>query len=312
MNLVICLLVARTYVRKAKIREAVEGYRDQADEAFEKMFERDKDELKMIGVPIELGYIDKAFGDEPGYRIRRGQFELPEISLAADEAAVVGLAARVWQHARLAGATTAGLRKLRLAGVSVDESQLAIIEPQLATNEPAFDDVYSAVTTRQPISFHYRAPGAIETAVRKLEPWGIVSWHGHWYVVGHDRDREATRMFRVSRIEAPVKTLAKAGSYSVPDGVNVRDLAASLAPPHPHLVATVQVRTGAGDALRRRASKSLAIDEEWTRLEVPYASGSALADELTALGPVVVAVEPSEVREAVVRRLRALTQGEKQ
>ena len=108
MNLVICLLVSRGYVPKSKIRQVVGGYGDQSNEAFERMFERDKEELRELGIPIETGSNDPAGDEEPGYSIRRQEFELPEIRLEHDEAAVLGLAARVWQHASLAEATSAG------------------------------------------------------------------------------------------------------------------------------------------------------------------------------------------------------------
>ena len=143
MNLVIALLVTPSYLSKERIRHAVEGYRDQNDEAFGRMFERDKEELREIGVEIETGSHDAVFGDELGYRIRRDAFELPEISLEPDEAAVVGLAARVWQQARLADATQSALLKLRAAGQQVDASGLTGIEPRLAASEPAFEPRFS-------------------------------------------------------------------------------------------------------------------------------------------------------------------------
>ena len=308
MNLTICLLVSRTFIPKDRIRQAVEGYHDLGDEAFDRMFDRDKEELRVLGIPIELGTIDKAFEDEVGYRISRNRFELPEISLEADEAAVLGLAARVWQHARLASATSQGLRKLRAGGVEVDESALTILEPQLATDEPAFDAVFAAVTSRTPITFAYRRSGATDTTIRHLEPWGIVSWHGHWYVVGHDRDRDAERMFRVSRIEGEVEEDGRAGDFTPPAALDLRALASSLAPPHPHSFARVLVRHGAGDGLRRRAVAAKPAEEGWTEIELPYGSGSSLAEELTSYGPDVVVREPLEVREAVVRRLTALVE----
>ncbi len=303
MNLTICLLVARTFISKGRIRQAVEAYHDMGEDAFDRMFDRDKEELRVLGIPIETGPIEKGFDDDVGYRIRRDRFELPEVSLEADEAAVVGLAARVWQHASLASATTQGLRKLRAGGVDVDESALSILEPQLATDEPAFDSVFAAVTQRTPVEFAYRAASATEVGTRHLEPWGIVSWHGHWYVVGHDRDRDDARMFRVSRIEGEAAPIGPAGSYAPPDDLDLRALAQTLAPPHPHSSATVRVRQGAGDALRRRAVNSHQVDDEWTEIELAYGSGTSLADELASFGPDVVAVAPAEVRDAVVRRL---------
>ena len=112
------LLVQRHYVSKERIRAIL--YPDSRPDAFEKMFERDKEELRSLGVPIEVGSIDPLFDDEPGYRISPDEFALPDIRLTADEAAVVGLATRVWEHARLAEATTDAVRKLTAAGVEVD------------------------------------------------------------------------------------------------------------------------------------------------------------------------------------------------
>ena len=308
MNLVIALLVARTYVSKARIREAVQGYHGTSDDAFEKMFERDKDELRELGIPIEVGYVDRAFEDEPGYRIRRQAFELPDIRLEGDEAAVVGLAARVWQHAGLAQATSGALVKLRAGGVDVDPSALSVVEPHLATPEPAFGPLWNAVMTRTAVRFRYRRPDA-EPAVRTLEPWGIVSWHGHWYVVGHDRDRDAPRMFRLSRVEGKVSTVGRPGSFTVPEGTDIRELASGLAPEEsPAGTATLRVRSGHGFALRRSATSVTAVDDAWDRLQVPFGSVETIAELVTSHGADVVVEAPEELRAAVVTRLRRLAE----
>jgi len=310
MNLLICLLVARTYVGKARIREVVQGYHGQSDDAFEKMFERDKDELRELGVPIEVGYVDRAFEDEPGYRIRRQAFELPDIRLDGDEAAVVGLAARVWQHASLAEATSGALVKLRAGGVDVDTSALSVVEPHLAAPEPAFEPLWNAVVTRTAVRFGYRrasAPPHSEPAVRTLEPWGIVSYHGHWYVVGHDRDRDAPRMFRLSRVEGNVSKVGRAGSFTVPEGTDLRALASGLAPEvSPAGSATLRVRSGSGFALRRSGTTTGSADDGWDRLEVPYGSVDSMAELVTSHGADVVVEQPEELRAAVVTRLRRL------
>lgn len=308
MNLVICLLVARTYVSKGKIRDVVEGYHGQSTDAFEKMFERDKEELRELGIPIEVGYVDRGFEDEPGYRIRRQVFELPDIRLEGDEAAVVGLAARVWQHASLAEATSGAVVKLRAGGVDVDTSALGVVEPRLATPEPAFDPLWDAVLSRSPVRFAYRRPGG-ESANRTLEPWGIVSWHGHWYVVGHDRDREAVRMFRLSRVEGKVTSAGRPGAYTVPEGTDVRALAAGLAPEDSGgRTATVRVRSGSALALRRGAREVVPLDDGWERLVVPFGNVQVLAELVTTHGSDAVVEEPAELRVAVVQRLRGLAE----
>ena len=103
LNLVICLLSTRQFLAKEQIRTAVPQYAEcPSDEAFDRMFERDKEELRDMGVPLETGGNDAWFDDEVGYRVDRAAYALPEVSFTPDELAVLGLASRVWQQASLA------------------------------------------------------------------------------------------------------------------------------------------------------------------------------------------------------------------
>ncbi len=203
LNLLIMLLVQRHYVAKDRIREIL--YPDSTPDAFEKMFERDKDELRSLGVPIEVGQMDAFFDDEPGYRIRPDEFALPDISLTADEAAVIGLATKVWQHARLAEATTEAVRKLTALGVDVDLTALDIVEPRLSADEPSFDVFWEATQERTPVVFDYVRSGDTEVRTRHLQPWGVARYSGRWYVVGFDTDRRAERIFRLSRVQGTAR-----------------------------------------------------------------------------------------------------------
>ena len=92
LSLVVCLLSARRYLTAGQIRAAVPGYPETFD-AFKRMFERDKDELRELGIPLETG-TNPGSDEEVGYRISRQAYELPEIRLEPDEAAVLGLAAQ--------------------------------------------------------------------------------------------------------------------------------------------------------------------------------------------------------------------------
>jgi proteasome accessory factor B len=307
LNLVICLLVARTYVTKERIREVVEGYAGQSDDAFEKMFERDKDELRDLGIPIEMGTIDKFFSDDVGYRVRRDVFELPEVHLEPDEAAVLGVAARVWQHASLAEATSSAVLKLKAAGIQTDQSALSAIEPHVGASEPAFDPLWSAVVTRTAVRFEHRRSGATESTTRTLEPWGIVSWHGRWYVVGWDRDRQATRMFRLSRIGGNVRTVGPPGAFTVPAGTDLRSLVAELAPRKATSEAKVRARSGSCVSLRRRATSIEPYEDGWDLLQVPYADADVLAEEIASYGPDAVVEAPGDVLDGVLRRLRTIS-----
>src|ERR1700760_2334024 len=102
LGLVVCLLSTGRYLTADQIRHAVPGYPEQ-DDLFKRMFERDKEDLRDLGVPLETG-VNHPFDDDPGYRIRQQAYQLPELRLEADEAAGAGLAARGWGGGGVAGA----------------------------------------------------------------------------------------------------------------------------------------------------------------------------------------------------------------
>ena len=146
---------------------------------------------------------------------------------------MLGLAARVWRRAELAGAAAGALLKLRAAGIDADgdDEHSPVpqgIEPRLGTPEPAFGPLWEAVRDRRPVTFSYRAAGRSDPQRRELEPWGVVNRHGRWYVAGWDRGRDATRVFRLGRIAGPVKFGGPAGRVTVPDGADVRELVRGL------------------------------------------------------------------------------------
>jgi proteasome accessory factor B len=307
MNLLITLLVSRGYVTKQRLREVIPDYKAAAsDDAFERMFDRDKDDLRALGVPIEVGGYDPLFDDEQGYRIVRSAFELPEIAFEADEAAVVGLAARVWQQAGLASATSDALRKLKAAGVEVDREALNVAQPTLAADEPSFEAFWEGVSTRRPVRFSYRTSASAAPSERHLEPWGIVSYRSRWYVVGHDVDRQDHRMFRLSRVVGDVRLEGTSESFDVPEGTDIRQLASRLAPDAAERTAVVRVRKGKALALRHRARTESAHEEGWDRLEIGFGRLESLADEVLSHGDDVVVEGPEELRAVVVDRLRAV------
>ncbi len=305
LNLVMALLATRMPLSKARIRAAVPQYQMTASvEAFDRMFERDKDELRELGIPLVTAVIDPVFDDELGYRIDKREYALPEIAFEPDEVAALSLAARTWTRASLAGPAASGLRKLRAAGVTMDERSLVGIEPVVRTTEEAFEPLRRAVRDRQAVTFGYRKPEQ-ETGSRRLQPWGLAQWHGRWYLTGHDLDRGAPRVFRVSRIDTLVRTSGPLGAYEIPSDhdarVMVETTQQSSAPSRP---ATLRVRHGSGNALRRRATSAPQELDGWTRVQVDFRDVDRVADEVAGYGPDVVAETPEDLREAVVRRLR--------
>jgi len=306
LGLVVCLLSTRRALTAAQIREAVPGYPDSF-EAFKRMFERDKEELRELGIPLETDLASPG-DEEAGYRIRRQAYELPEITLEPDEAAVLGLAARVLQRAELAGAAAGALLKLRAAGIDAEDTQTGI-EPRVHTGEAAFGPLWEAVMARRPVTFAYRAAGRSGVQPRRLEPWGVVNRHGRWYVAGHDMYRDAVRVFRLSRIEGAVSFSGPPGSVVVPAGTDVRELVRDWdSDPPAYRTATLRVRTGAGHGLRRQALAERPDGGGWDTVEVSFHDIGWFCDYLASFGADVIAVDPPDLREAVIRRLKGVPQ----
>ena len=164
VNLVICLLSTRQFLSAERIRQAVPGYEpadgsERADDAFKRMFERDKAELRDLGIPLETGR-NSAFDSDDGYRITRREYELPPVEFDAAEAAAVGIAARLWQSATLAPQARSALIKLRAGGTDVDASGAPGAMPHIDASEPALPVLLDAARHARPVSFSYFKSGA--------------------------------------------------------------------------------------------------------------------------------------------------------
>ena len=309
VNLVICLLSTRQYLPAERIRRIVPGYAEAAsDEAFSRMFERDKAELRDLGVPLETGRTP-GFDAGEGYRIARRDYELPDIDLEPDEAAAVALAARLWDSPQLAGAAHGAVLKLRAAGVDVDPEPSMVVEPRVRATEPALIPLITAVQEGQAVTFTHRRHPAAPPTPRTLEPWGVVSWQGRWYVVGHDQDRHATRCFRVSRIVGPVHTLGTAGTVQRPVGVDLlKIVSGSAGPPSVAHTARLWLASGRANGLRRYAKVqgSMTMDGVAGDIVTVDLPGHDVATRwIAGLGPDAVVLEPAELADAVRARLSA-------
>jgi proteasome accessory factor B len=304
LSLVVCLLSAGRYLTASQIRSAVPGYPESFD-AFKRMFERDKDELRELGIPLEIN-MSAGPDEEPGYRIPRQAYELPEIRLEPDEAAVLGLAARVWRRAELAGAAAGGLLKLRAAGIEAEETTQPGIEPRLQAGEATFGPLWQAVRDRRPVTFGHRAAGRSSYQQRRLEPWGVVNRHGRWYVAGMDTDRGEPRVFRLSRIDGQVRFSGPPGTVTVPPGTDVRELVRQWdVTPQPR-TALLQVRRGTGYGLRQGAREVRPDPRRpgWDVVQIPFSDVGWHGEHLASFGADVVVVEPADLRDAVITRLK--------
>ncbi len=319
MNLVIALLSTRTFITAERIRETVSGYAESpSDEAFSRMFERDKNELRDLGIPLETGRVSSLDPTE-GYKINREAYALAPVELTADEAAAVAMATQLWESPELVTVTQGALLKLRAAGVDVDapESAVAITAtaalPGLRGSEDVLGILLAAIDSGQAVRFKHRASRSEPYTERTVEPWGVVTFSGRWYLVGHDRTREATRTFRLSRIDAEITPIGPRDAVRRPDGVDLRNIvhhAVAEAPPSAQ--ARVWVADGRGTELRRQAgtstTKTLA-GRGGDEIALDIGRQDRLAREIASCGADAIVLEPESLREDVIARLREQAEG---
>ena len=304
LNLLFALMASSRPVPKHVLRDAIEAYKDSpSEEAFERMFERDKDELRSMGVPVETVEGADGVGGIEGYRVAADDYALPAVDFTADELAVLGLAARVWEQASLGPAAQRAVQKLEALGSGAVVDGPVGIETRIATAEPSFPVLLEAGRTRRAVRFDYRKPGDDAPETRQVQPWGVASRRGHWYLVGHDVARDASRVFRLSRVAGAPKPYGEPGAYDVPEGVDVVGMIAQFSPRPGSLTATIRVAEGRANGLRRRAT-SVTPDGASDVLEVPFTDDEAMAADVVGLGSAAVVLAPEPLRSAVVRRLR--------
>lgn len=186
LNLVAALLAAERPLTREELQERVPGYGGTPESA-RRAFERDKDALRTMGIPIATERVDDA---TEGYRIAREDYELPDPGLSADELAALHLAASA---VRLGGVE--GTEAIWKLGGASAEGERA---PQVAIpGGEHLDTLFGAVTERRVVTFRYRG------ADREVEPQRLAFRDGRWYLSGHDRTRGDGRSFRLDRLESP-------------------------------------------------------------------------------------------------------------
>jgi predicted DNA-binding transcriptional regulator YafY len=307
LNLLIALLNTRYGLPRATLREKVYHDSGETDAAFLRMFERDKADLRQFGFEIET-VTDMGFAsDDPAstrYRIGKESNRLPDVSLTPAECTVLMLAAQLWEHAALGSAASTAVRKLQAAGDLADVELPAGVQPRIRPAGQAFDDLLSAMHAQHPVSFSYLAASTEREELRTVEPWGLGSRFGQWYLVGFDRAREAKRFYRLSRITSAVSVVTKS-SYQRPSSFDIRAELDSLEE-LPLQAALLDVVPGRLLGLRKRAvpepdTESLSPGRD--QLTVMYRDAEVLAEELASYGPNVRVHAPEELRDAVIRRL---------
>ena len=301
LNLTICLLVSGRYLPKSRIREAVEGYHNLSDAAFERTFERDKDELRW-GCRSRSAASTRSLMTSPGigscprslhYRPSTWTLRKPPS----------------WELPRESGGTRAWPRRQGAPSPSCVRRAWNRMPRSLLPWSHPFGHRSRALrccaVLDARVSFTYR-----DGNPRTLEPWGLTSFKGRWYVIGRDVDRAATRMFKLSRMADLPKRVPEPGRMRCRPTSTCR-LARSLAPREPTETAVLAIRAGKAPGLARRgepATTNVKLPAGFAVHVVGFGDLHSAAEEITQYAADVVVLEPAELRELVVRGLTAVAE----
>jgi proteasome accessory factor B len=297
LNLLALLLDTSHPLTRDEIVGEVSGYPAQAS-AYRRAFERDKEILRSMGVPITVEQV----GDtgESGYRVRPEDYYLPDLGLTAEETAAlrVAVSAVALDH-------PAGEGALMKLGSRTAPGQAPIASLPLV---PVLAPLFDAFRRRAVVTFTHRG------RARTLESWGLTSQRGHWYVVGLDHDRGAIRAFRADRIEGDV-AIGPPDAFTIPDDfrpeLHIEDRAWMLGTGEPTTVQLV-VDAGYTDWIGPELGDDATVEpraDGSTLVTLPVVDRSAFRSFALGFLDHAEVLGPADVRADIVEWLETIASG---
>ena len=299
INLTIALLATTRYLTKSEIFRKVDGYEGSA-ETKERMFERDKDDLRTLGIVIEVGSYDPLFNDEVGYRIKSEHYQLDLGPVTPTEISLLSLAADAWQGAAFADATQTALLKLNAMGVPADPINIPGFTPKLSNNTKELEIITDAIAQSDFLHFSYLS-NTLMTEIRTIVPIALSNRSGYWYVSGVDQDIQEVRTFRLDRIQGDMTSSKNKDPFEFPAGFELNEAEMGAI----NTFALIDVRKGKGHSLRNLAVSVVDLGE-WDQIKVPLFNSHSLAAEILWHGDDVFVQEPAELRDLIVEHLEVL------
>lgn len=292
LNLLIYLLESSRPVTADDIRYTVLGYGQESDDAFHRMFERDKDLLRRMGVPLKLVPLDEWEVDF-GYTVDPDEYALEDPGLTPEEKVALSVAARM---VRLGGSHLGMSALLKLGGVE----RVAGLEPMgadLGEEAGVLGELFGAVTQRRRVAFRYRGHE------RELEPWGLAHRRGHWYVAGNTADGQ--RVYRVDRMER-VEVFEETDQFERPEDFDIRKVMDGQ-PWESGPGDEVEARVRFDPELAWWAARTLGVqapaEGEPLETTVPVVNRDAFLGWVLSFGAGAEILEPEELRAEVVARV---------
>lgn len=302
LHLTCALLVAPFGLSKDEIFSAIKGYRDSlakgtSRSTVERMFERDKDELRDTGVQIQTFNrpLDGDNNQESRYRIAPDSLTWPTpVSLTGRQLQLLNLAAQVWAQASLSIDANRAINRLRALGVATQDDDIIGVAPRLKTHEPSFWKLNQAIDEGKSVEFSYRKPGENSHEIRKVVPWSLQNIDGQWLLISFDLNRGEQRIFLLKRIVSRVTITDD--EYEPVDEDSLRVILDDLTQHTANQIAVLRVKPDSEAWFHFELAGSGLEDGV---LKLHYQDLHLLAEELREYGTDVQIIEPSDLALAV-------------
>lgn len=305
VNLTMALLATQRYMRKSEIFRKVAGYAGN-QETKERMFERDKDDLRALGIEIEVASHDPLFEDEPGYRIRPDSYRLPLNTFSAEELGIITTALGLWLDSGLEDVASSAARRFRSFG---EISEFPEVNQQTASEllEQGLLEITRALAQKSQIDFEYLKPDSKKAEQRSVFPLGLSAWRGSWYLVGEDLDRGDIRVFKFARITSKIDVNKKRDMYEIPSDFQVRDYL--IMHSKSGISVTALVMTGKAQSVRSRSRSIESADdfqlgEGWERINYSCDDLETALREALWYSDCLIVEEPLALRNSVIISLK--------
>ena len=294
INLTLALLATKRYLKKSEIFATVDGYSGNAD-AMDRMFERDKNELRSLGIEISVGDLDPLFDDEPGYRINKDSYGLQLKNLSPADVAILSVAANIWNDSILGIDAQSSLIKLESVGLfDAIEDNLAF-SYKYENPTPNLIVIEEAISQEQVISFKYRDG----SAKRRVEPYRIYLWRGFWCLFGKDTEKNQNRSFKISRIPGEI-TLEKS-KFKQPDNLDVNEFLPSFES-FKVLISIPEAKC----AILRNLASNVEHHDGYDICEILFPDSDSAITQLLRHGAEAKVLEPSALRETLRSKLESI------
>jgi proteasome accessory factor B len=295
VNLTIALLATKKFLTKSQIFTAVAGY-EGSSEATDRMFERDKEELRALGIEIEMKNIDPLFDDEIGYRIspERYRFNLGELN--TEEVSLLALAAEAWKESALSDIARSTSVRLQSLGINSDFSDLPLA-PTIANVPPNISDILEAVDSSRVIQFKYLNIED-ELEEKKVAPLGVYSQNGNWYLYAIDQQKSANRSYRLDRIDGTITKTRQ----------NFQKTEFEIPKNHfPSVEVLYKVRRDHALELIS-AAEIISEDDEWITCKRNFSSESLAISQILRFSPNILVLQPIQIVSQVTKSLNEMAQ----